>query len=90
MKFSSSYFLFLARFFRCLATQAAATKTKSSNVEKKTDEKAAKESQSFTMNIFRGQLVTSQVFPFPEPLMEEQRETLSMLVDPVSKFFEVN
>lgn len=41
------------------------------------------------MNVFRGHLETRQVFPFPNPLNEEQRETLKMLVNPVSKFFEV-
>ncbi|XP_076395518.1 acyl-CoA dehydrogenase very long chain isoform X2 [Megachile rotundata] len=40
------------------------------------------------MNIFRGQLQTSQVFPFPESLTEEQIDTLKMLVDPIEKFFE--
>lgn len=57
----------------------------------KTDktEGTKKESQSFTMNLFRGQLQTSQVFPFPEPLTEDQAETLKMFIDPVEKFFEV-
>lgn len=43
------------------------------------------------MNIFKGQLETRQVFPYPIALDEEQRETLQMLVDPTEKFFtEVN
>ena len=29
-----------------------------------------------------------KVFPFPEPLNEEQMATLNMLVEPVEKFFE--
>lgn len=41
------------------------------------------------MNIFRGQLQTNQVFPFPESLTEEQIDTLKMVVDPIEKFFEV-
>lgn len=41
------------------------------------------------MNIFRGQIESRQVFPYPNVLTPEQRETLQMLVDPVSKFFEV-
>lgn len=41
------------------------------------------------MNLFRGQLQTSQVFPYPNVLNEEQTETLTSLVDPVSKFFNV-
>ncbi|XP_018571262.1 very long-chain specific acyl-CoA dehydrogenase, mitochondrial [Anoplophora glabripennis] len=46
------------------------------------------EDYSFVMNVFRGQIEAKQVFPFPNVLNEEQRETLQMLVDPVQKFFE--
>lgn len=49
-----------------------------------------KESASFMMNLFRGQVETSQVFPYPDVLSAEQTDTLNMLVDPVSKFFAVN
>ena len=42
------------------------------------------------MNMFRGQVQTNQVFPFPRPLNEDQEETLKMLIDPLEKFFEVN
>jgi len=41
------------------------------------------------MNLFRGQLQTSQVFPYPNVLNDEQTETLTSLVDPVTKFFKV-
>jgi hypothetical protein len=58
-------------------------------VKAKEEQKAAKESQSFTMNMFRGQLNTNQVFPYPEVLTEDQSDTLKMLVDPVTKFFDV-
>ncbi|XP_046429148.1 very long-chain specific acyl-CoA dehydrogenase, mitochondrial [Neodiprion virginianus] len=71
---------------RCLATQASPKTVKAD--EKKPAQKPAKESQSFTMNIFRGQLQPNQVFPYPEPLTEEQRETIVMLMDPMQKFFE--
>lgn len=47
------------------------------------------ENFSFVMNVFRGQIESKQIFPYPTVLNEEQRETLQMLVDPVSKFFEV-
>lgn len=57
------------------------------NTEKSTT--VPSEDYSFTMNIFRGQLEAKQVFPFPDVLNEEQRDTLKMLVDPVQKFFEV-
>lgn len=40
------------------------------------------------MNIFRGQLEGRQVFPFPNVLTGDQRETLEMLIDPTAKFFE--
>ncbi|XP_014478185.1 PREDICTED: very long-chain specific acyl-CoA dehydrogenase, mitochondrial [Dinoponera quadriceps] len=68
---------------RCLATQAA---VKTAPVEK--ENVATKESQSFTMNIFRSQLQLSQVFPFPEPMTEEQLDTVKMLIDPMEKFYE--
>ncbi|XP_012252201.1 very long-chain specific acyl-CoA dehydrogenase, mitochondrial [Athalia rosae] len=70
---------------RCMATQAA---TKTVKLEKKAAEKSAKDSQSFVMNIFRGQVQSNQLFPYPEPLSMEQRETLTMFIDPVQKFFE--
>lgn len=49
----------------------------------------AKDSQSFTMNLFRGVIETAQVFPFPQVLNEEQKDTLKMFIDPTAKFFEV-
>lgn len=70
---------------RCLATQAA-VKVKE---DKPRENAATKESQSFTMNLFRGQLQLSQVCPFPEPMTQEQTETIRMLIDPVEKFYEV-
>lgn len=51
---------------------------------------AQTEDLSFVMNIFEGQLQSRQLFPYPNVLNEEQRETLQMLVDPVGKFFEVS
>lgn len=77
----------ILKLHRCLATQAA-VKTKS--VEAPQENTAIKESQSFTMNIFRGQLQLNQVFPFPEPMTEEQTDTIKMLIDPMEKFYEVN
>nr|XP_023017089.1 very long-chain specific acyl-CoA dehydrogenase, mitochondrial-like [Leptinotarsa decemlineata] len=49
---------------------------------------SASENHSFVMNIFRGQVEGRQVFPFPNVLDEEQRDTLQMLVEPTTKFFE--
>ncbi|KAF2880484.1 hypothetical protein ILUMI_25691 [Ignelater luminosus] len=70
---------------RCLATAAAQTKP-ASTAEKTTP--ATSEELSFTMNLFRGQIESSQVFPYPEALTADQEDTVKMLVDPVQKFFE--
>ncbi|XP_066536797.1 very long-chain specific acyl-CoA dehydrogenase, mitochondrial [Hoplias malabaricus] len=53
------------------------------------DQKAASvESKSFAVNMFKGQISTSQVFPFPSVLDEEKSQFLQELVGPCSKFFE--
>uniref|UniRef100_A0A0C9RAV1 ACADVL_0 protein n=1 Tax=Fopius arisanus TaxID=64838 RepID=A0A0C9RAV1_9HYME len=67
---------------RCLATQAAV------KVKERDAKASKKESESFTMNIFRGEAQVSQVFPFPNPLSQEQTDTLKMFIDPIEKFFE--
>ncbi|XP_014204905.1 very long-chain specific acyl-CoA dehydrogenase, mitochondrial isoform X2 [Copidosoma floridanum] len=74
---------------RYLTTQAPVNAVK---VKKSEDgQPTNKESQSFTMNVFRGHLQISQVFPYPEVLNDEQEETLKMLIDPLEKFYkEVN
>lgn len=38
--------------------------------------------------MFKGQLTTDQVFPYPSVLNQEQTEFLKELVEPVSRFFE--
>merc|ERR1719398_345364 len=43
-------------------------------------QKKAVNSNSFVQNIFRGIIETEQTFPYPNPLDEEQRENLQMLV----------
>merc|ERR1719350_454584 len=43
-------------------------------------QKKAINSNSFVQNIFRGIIETEQTFPYPNPLDEEQRENLQMLV----------
>ncbi|KAL0116630.1 hypothetical protein PUN28_009934 [Cardiocondyla obscurior] len=70
---------------RCLATQTAA---KIKEVTPKREHASVKESQSFTMNLFRGQLQLNQVCPFPEPMNQDQTDTIKMLIDPVEKFYE--
>ncbi|XP_076657414.1 acyl-CoA dehydrogenase very long chain [Halictus rubicundus] len=70
---------------RCLATQAAVNNAPNEKPERNT---STKETQSFVMNIFRGHLQPTQVFPFPEILNEDQHDTLKLLIDPFEKFFE--
>lgn len=75
-----------AQFKRALATAANQPKVQ-------TEKKDAKlqPNFSFMANMFRGELEASQVFPYPDTLTDEQRETIQMFVDPVTKFFtEVN
>ncbi|XP_051925085.1 very long-chain specific acyl-CoA dehydrogenase, mitochondrial [Hippocampus zosterae] len=79
------------RLYASQATQAvlekpAAVSTDAGTaVENKT---ATAESKSFAVNIFKGQIATSQVFPYPSVLNEEQEQFLRELVPPVGKFFE--
>ncbi|KAK3923733.1 Very long-chain specific acyl-CoA dehydrogenase, mitochondrial [Frankliniella fusca] len=73
---------------RCITTTASCATGKT---EKTSTSKPAPMSQSFVMNMFRGQVQASQVFPYPQVLNEEQVDTLQMLLDPTAKFFaEVN
>ncbi|XP_049288134.1 very long-chain specific acyl-CoA dehydrogenase, mitochondrial-like [Anopheles funestus] len=52
---------------------------------------AQRPNRSFLMNLFGGKLQTIELFPYPEPLDEEQKDYARALVDPVHKFFkEVN
>ena len=48
-----------------------------------------KESPSFGLNIFRGRVFTNDCVPFPDVLDDEGRETMSMILTPTEKFFEV-
>ncbi|KAK2863102.1 hypothetical protein Q5P01_002635 [Channa striata] len=68
-----------------LEKPAAVGTDAASKVEKKT---VAAESKSFAVNIFKGQIMTPQVFPFPSVLTQDQEQFLRELVGPVSKFFE--
>ncbi|XP_045346142.1 very long-chain specific acyl-CoA dehydrogenase, mitochondrial isoform X2 [Leopardus geoffroyi] len=71
------------------ATQAVLEKSDPLSPEASTLEKQAKaESKSFAAGMFRGQLTTDQVFPYPSVLNEEQTQFLKELVGPVSRFFE--
>ncbi|XP_077970598.1 very long-chain specific acyl-CoA dehydrogenase, mitochondrial-like [Styela clava] len=57
----------------------------------KSNATTAPTSKSFVMNIFKGELVTEQILPFPKTLTEEQEEFVKAMIDPVTKFMnEVN
>ncbi|XP_061768454.1 very long-chain specific acyl-CoA dehydrogenase, mitochondrial [Nerophis ophidion] len=78
--------LYASQAAQAVLEKPAAVGTDAASVVDKT--KAATESKSFAVNIFKGQIVTSQVFPFPSVLNEEQEQFLRELVGPVCKFFE--
>ncbi|RUS76840.1 hypothetical protein EGW08_015396 [Elysia chlorotica] len=61
---------------------------KKASQQKKEAESNKGDSKSFGLNLFRGQISSDQVFPFPEVLSPEQRQELQELVDPTAKFFE--
>ncbi|KAK5978147.1 Very long-chain specific acyl-CoA dehydrogenase [Trichostrongylus colubriformis] len=71
-----------SKFVRNGALSTAATQPKERDV------KAPVETKSFVMNLFRGQAVNDQVFPYPLKLDDDQRETLHMFITPTEKFFE--
>jgi len=69
----------------------AAASQASPNVIKKKErslDRKPVDSKSFVMNLFLGSSNVEQVFPFPDALTADQRETLTLLVDPTKKFFE--
>lgn len=72
---------------RCLSASAA---RQAGNDDRKD---AAKEptrpNLSFVANMFRGEVQTKEVLPYPYALTEEQRENIAMFVDPVTSFFTV-
>ncbi|XP_030043217.1 very long-chain acyl-CoA dehydrogenase, mitochondrial isoform X1 [Microcaecilia unicolor] len=81
-----------AHFYASQAAEAVVDKarTGTESASHSAAEKAtlATENKSFAGNMFRGEIVTDQVFPFPSVLNEEQTQFLKELVGPVSKFFE--
>ncbi|KAG5284622.1 hypothetical protein AALO_G00028710 [Alosa alosa] len=84
-----------ARLYASQAAEAVLDKTEvgSSTAVKPHAEKKplAVESKSFAVNMFKGQISTAQVFPYPSVMNEEQTQFLRELVPPVAKFFdEVN
>ncbi len=43
---------------------------------------------SFAHHLFFGDVAEDEVFPFPDELTADSRETLQLLLDPLSKFLE--
>lgn len=74
--------------FRCLATSAKLNEAPPKSSPK--SGKAVAPNKSFVANFFRGKVESSETFPYPYYLTEEESETLSMVVDPVSRFFVVS
>ncbi|CAO1351476.1 unnamed protein product [Diamesa hyperborea] len=73
-----------------ISSQAQPKTTDSTKKSPKTKEEP-KANQSFVHNLFRGNVESSQVFPYPMALNQEQIEYVGAFVDPISKFFvEVN
>lgn len=62
------------------STQPSAAAIERQKKKEKAMSKKAVHSKSFVQNIFRGMIETEQAFPYPEPLDEEQKENLAMLV----------
>nr|XP_040036219.1 very long-chain specific acyl-CoA dehydrogenase, mitochondrial [Gasterosteus aculeatus aculeatus]XP_040036220.1 very long-chain specific acyl-CoA dehydrogenase, mitochondrial [Gasterosteus aculeatus aculeatus] len=81
------------RLYASQAAEAVLEKTAAvgSNTAAKVEKTISTESKSYAVNIFKGQIETAQVFPYPSALNEEQEQFLRELVGPVDKFFlEVN
>uniref|UniRef100_A0A1A9WEW1 Very long-chain specific acyl-CoA dehydrogenase, mitochondrial n=1 Tax=Glossina brevipalpis TaxID=37001 RepID=A0A1A9WEW1_9MUSC len=53
----------------------------------KPDKSQQRPNQSFMANIFRGNLVSSQVFPYPDVLTNDEKELLGSFVPAFEKFF---
>ena len=42
---------------------------------------------SFALGVYRGKIHTQQLFPFPDALNDELKETIKLMIDPFEKFF---
>ncbi|KAG7199648.1 hypothetical protein KM043_014241 [Ampulex compressa] len=74
---------------RCVAAQAA-RKAHEENVPE-ANPTTKPEVTSFVRNLYCGRIELDQIFPFPEPLTDDQLDTVKMLLDPLEKFYkEIN
>ncbi|GFY75990.1 very long-chain specific acyl-CoA dehydrogenase, mitochondrial [Trichonephila inaurata madagascariensis] len=69
------------------AAQEAVKEPDHDKGEKKID-KNVRETNSFVMSIFKNQLKTEQIFPYPDVLTPDEKSTLAMILDAPKKFFE--
>jgi len=76
---SNELMLINARLQSTQAKPSAAAIERQKKKEKAMNKKAV-HSKSFAQNMFRGMIEPEQVFPYPEVLNEDERETLQMLV----------
>lgn len=51
------------------------------------DKKSLDGFDSVAVNVFRGKIDSSQIFPYPDILNKEQRDSLKKLVKPIEQFF---
>ncbi|XP_071765583.1 very long-chain specific acyl-CoA dehydrogenase, mitochondrial [Centroberyx gerrardi] len=80
-----------ARLYASQAAEAVLEKPAAVGIDAaaaKVEKAVAVESKSFAVNMFKGQISTAQVFPYPSVMNEEQEQFLRELVGPVGKFFE--
>lgn len=72
--------------------QAASAQTaiKDRPVEPDLQPRKRDETSSFVMNMFAGNANFEQIFPFPDVLNPDQRETLAMVQKPTERFWEEN
>lgn len=59
-------------------------------VEPELSPRKSAETSSFVMNMFAGNANFEQIFPYPDVLNPDQRETLNMVQKPTEKFWEEN
>lgn len=83
-------------FFGCLISRCLSTnvllraETKAAEVGEKKPKGPPVINKSFVTNMFRGEVVTKEVFPFPYYIEDEQRDNIAAFVDPVTAFFTVS
>ncbi|XP_053675543.1 very long-chain specific acyl-CoA dehydrogenase, mitochondrial-like [Anopheles nili] len=72
-------------YMRRLLLQGAVRNLSTNAAPKPNDQQ--KPSRSFVMNLFSGKLQTAELFPYPEPLNDEQKEYVQAFIDPTEKFY---